>query len=330
MCRSASKWGPVNYGYKAYVVRLTQVRESEALPFNHQHLGEGGAMGLLETHLGALQEGASDEARGQYTRIDSVHVSNWGLLVEVIGGPFGTTADVIDTRDHSHKTAIAAHDAVLSPGRLLIVLPPDERFGVLIAETRGGSHHTTSFLSRLNGRLAENSLKLRLDAQITDGLGWARAIEEERAEVLGVEFVTLEPSRDGTGLTDSPITTKGRLVLDLVPGAETGRKILSRLGSRSTREERLGAGKVDVASMVGLRGYVEDYFEQEFLTVRVDGRRRKINVTRGWPTFTYLLGEERPSDADLLSEVRDTVTDVLRELEIDTPVTGWWPAAPTE
>lgn len=132
----------MRYGYKIFGLSITPVRQpGDPVTLDDSVFGPGGAREMIGRHLVASVEGKADEVRQLFTRVDVVQAEGWGLLLTVSGGPFGQSAEVVDLEQGRPRNPVVATDAVLSPGRVLFVVPPTGTHGVLVSEVRGRSHH---------------------------------------------------------------------------------------------------------------------------------------------------------------------------------------------
>jgi hypothetical protein len=88
-------------------------------------------------------------------------------------------------------------------------------------------------------------------------------------------------------------------------------------------------GRSQRGRLAGVLGLTADFsaddFDQEKVIVVEDGRERKINVTTGWPQFTYAIESDgRLSDEKFVEEVTDVARDMLVELNVDL-ASNWRP-----
>lgn len=312
----------MSYGYKMSVACLTpRQRPDQRIAFDDPALGAGGALSLVTNTLRAAMEGEADERKSVYTRFDQLQQSGWAVLLAASGGPFGEPAQVVDRHTGTARASLGVDDAVLRDARLLFVLPPYGTQGLLISEARGRSHLGPAVIHRVNKRMADQGLVLRLDSEVADDVAWNAYLDRDDVSVSGVELVQNRRSADGGRFTEEDAIKKARLTLDLEPGTRTQQRVRGALSE--LRGKR--AARLQLAGLVGLRQYRDDDFDEERLVVVQDGRRRSLNVTYGWPAFTYDLGQDRLTEIEFLAAVRDAAADTLDALEVDR-APSWWPS----
>lgn len=311
----------MRYGYKVATAYLTPPnRPGERIAFDDPDLGADGARGLLHDALQALMGGADDEQRSLYSRLDGVHMDGWGVLLSASGGSYGEAAEVVDRRTGRARRALAHDDAVLRDARLLWLMPPHGTVGLLLSEARGRSHLGPAVVRRLNYHLKLTGAVMRLDSDVADDVAWSGFLDHADVSVSGIELVQNRRSLNGGRLTEEDVVSKALLTLSLEPGTQTQRRVRDAVGALRGRQRQ----RLNLAGLVGLRRYGDDDFDEEHLVVVQDGRKRRVNVTSGWPSFVYDLGEDRVSDAEFLDEVRQAAEDTMEALEVDHPQ-DWWP-----
>ena len=310
------------YGYKIFTFNLTPPQKpAKFINFDDAALGSGGARALLQATCTQLAGGESDERKYQYTRFDRVTASGWRVLLLVSGGPFGEPAGVVDRITHAARVDLASDDVVLREGRVVFVVPPDGKQGLIVSEARGRSHVTPIVVKRLNTRLKSIGCVLRLDSDVADDVAWNGFLRADDVSVRSVELVQ-HPRASGAGrLTSEDNLRRARLVLDLDQEVRTQDRIVQAISGGRLR----AGGKINLAGLVGLRRYVDDDFDEERLVVVKDRHERTLNVTHGWPSFVYEMGDERPDLPTFLAEIRAPIEDTLDSLGIERPGGAWWP-----
>lgn len=310
-------------GYKVFGLQVTPIREFTPLTLDDSAFGDDGARGLLtETLREAIgaEKGQKDEKRRQFTRFDRLTTSNWAIALKVSGGPFGELAEVYNF-EGKVRVPIEPSDALLSPTRLIFVVPPDGVTALLITEIHGRRNPTPQVINRLNEKLKPTGLCIRTVRDIVDGLAWHNYLQQDNVAVKGVELVQLG-GRAGRAFATSDTVTKARLSLSFRQGAAARYQVLAALAGRTQRDS---LRKLKLAGLVGLSVVSDDDFDEETLVIVADKQERKIRVTHGWPEFTYSLPPDQLSMEDLLAEVKQTATDDLRALDVELPSVGWWP-----
>lgn len=118
---------------------------------------------------------------------------------------------------------------------------------------------------------------VRLDSEIADEVAWNGFIEHGDLSVRGVELIQRRRSQGAGRFTQDDSIRRVKLVLDLEPDTRTAgrvRDVLNALRGSGDRRLRL-------ASVVGLRGYGDDDFDEERLIVVQDGRERSYQCHAG-------------------------------------------------
>src|SRR5205823_3554933 len=133
-------------------------------------------------------------------------------------------------------------------------------------------------------------ITVRVNSEFADEYAWSRFLDTEEINVRSVELVQNTRSSDRTNFTEENVK-RTTLKIDLEDGTEAKRRITGAI--RTLR----GKDRPNLAGMIGLAHYHDEDFDEERIIAVVDGRQRKLNVTSGWPSFTYVIeGDERPTD----------------------------------
>ena len=88
------------YGYKLATFTVAKpFKPAEPFLMSNPTLGAGDMqelfMKLLQTIADA--DGTRNEKRSDYLKVNAVRSSNWGLVLDVSGGPYGAEYDVVST-----------------------------------------------------------------------------------------------------------------------------------------------------------------------------------------------------------------------------------------
>ncbi|GAB3565977.1 hypothetical protein GCM10027445_12050 [Amycolatopsis endophytica] len=312
------------YGYRVMEVYATPLRKTDRIAFTEPESKGGLRVTVLEAAETAKAAGQKDEKRGHYTRISGVRSSAWGVLLTTKGGEFGEPREVIDVDAEDIEEAprlIKRSDAVLSDFYMLLIIPPYGDRGLLISEIKGRSHLTAQTLRQINFHLQPSGLKLRVTSDTVDANAWNEFLSEDNVNVTSIELVQSNKANDRTHFTTENFK-RARLQIDLVDNSEPKRKItkvLKEIAKNPSQRPRL-AGIVGVISPFG-----DDDFDEENIVTVKDGRERKLEVSSGWPKFTYPIEtDERLSESEFVDEVLPVAHDSLVLLNVDVAA-DWRP-----
>lgn len=325
-----------SYGFKSYIVEITPFgKPSEPLPLDLPEFGEGGALGLVERLLHKKAEHQhSDEQTGTYTEVREVWPKHNGLWVVASGGDYGTTRETRDTVTGEEGPVVGSNLAVLSPRRLVLVLPPTGTRGVLISEVKGRSHLTKGFVTSLNRvlRLTGGGYTLRLKSDVADGIAWSNFIQNEQSGIVGLQLTDRGVGANNNPLARGEGVREIELSLAIEPTSSTALGLIDRLRGAFANDSDDGPDlrSLRLARSVSIPGYDDRDFDEERVVVVENGRRRTINVSRGLPSFVYPIDTDKePSNKLFGVEAHYVAADLFNSLEIDLPHT-WWPQMPDE
>jgi hypothetical protein len=233
------------------------------------------------------------------------------------GGTYGELRELFDVDiddPDSEPRPVNANDAVLSDFRSLAIIPPHGEAGLLISETRSRSHLTSQLIRQLNFQLQDNGVKLRILRETTDEFAWRNYLNESDVDIKSVELVQTRQSPDRTRFTHENVK-RSRLQIDIVDNSAIKRRLTEFLSSITGGY----APRPRLAGIVGLAMDLSDEdFDQEKIIIVEDGKERKIEVTRGWPQFTYTIDSNAAlTDSEFVDEVMTVVHDTLIELNVD-------------
>lgn len=252
---------------------------------------------------------------------------NWGLLITASGGTFGKQGEVFDTGT-GKRTPLNHADAVLRQARVVLYMPPHGDAGLLIAETRSGSHLTQNVINMLNTNLKSNGLVLRTDHDMVDSAAWELYLGSNDLNLKRVEMVTHSKLDDVSQVTQDGVR-KTAVKINIEPDSPAARGITQRVlqvfaGWRSGNRQPLR-----MADLVGLASYDQDRFTEQKLVVTVGGKDRTISLRNGFPIFSYdfIDADARPSNHDFLTEVNTVAASMFEILEVDT-TPGWMEVHP--
>ncbi|WHP18804.1 hypothetical protein [Cellulomonas sp. ES6] len=311
------------------VVNVTPYgRPQDNLDLDDARFGNGGGLAYLrDTAVALLAQGHDDERRSTYTEFSEVHPSHLGVLSIVQGGEYGESRTLVD-RVTKARRAITVDDAVLSDARVVLVVPEHGQDAVMVSEVKGRTHHTAGFVTRVNTRLKGDGLSLRLRREVADGVAWGKFLADQDAGIVGVEFAqSVRRSEDRTPFATGGGLTAARLRFALSSTGDVAQGIIGRL--RGASPEQSLRDQLDLATVVGLRDYHDEDFDEQRIIVVKDGRERTINVSQALPSFTYVFADdERPDHQGFLDQSRGAVLDLFQELGVELPP-QWWPEAPT-
>ncbi|MBW4720741.1 hypothetical protein [Saccharothrix obliqua] len=307
------------YGFRVFELFATPLRSFNRASFTEPE--PDGLREIVRELAGKRVEsgGEKNDKKGIYNRFDSTEASNWGVLITASGGFYGEPAQVVDVESGEEARPIAVTDAVLRESRVLMLIPPIGESGLLIAETRGRSHLASSVLIQLNNDLKAHGIRLRTITDLADEHAWSKFLDAEEIGVRSVELVQRSQSTDRTNFTSENVK-KSTLIIDLEDGTETKRRI------RGALKELRGKGqRPSLAGMVGLAHYRDEDFDEERIIAVVDGRDRTINITSGWPAFTYTIDcEDRPTDQHFVEEACEVARTTFPALNVDL-ASDWRP-----
>lgn len=313
----------MGYGFRIFKVRFTPVRKmTPDLQFNNPHFGQAGAYGAISAACSALVSGGgdADQKKGSYFRLRDARKSMNLIVLEGSGGMFGTARDVVDITTDAFKPAIVATDAVLERMKMLLVIPDSGDSGLLVSETKGRSHLTSSLIRTLNTRLRPLGVQMRLDSDFTDAEAWNNFLDGTSIDVKALELVQTHKPSQGVQFGDKSVA-RAVISLQLAPGAQAKSKLLKEL-----RKAFKKGAKPKLTGLLGLKAAGDDDFDEQRVVYVENGRRRSIKVAADWPAFIYDLGDIPPSTQDLLDGCRSEVQHLLAEQQINLPQ-GWWPRA---
>ncbi|HEX5408052.1 MAG TPA: hypothetical protein VFX16_37795 [Pseudonocardiaceae bacterium] len=310
------------YGFKVMELYATPPRRDERISFT-EPVPDGLLSCVTDTANAVMMQGERDDTRNVYSRISDVQRSNWGLLIKMKGGTFGEPREVFDVDmddPESPTRPINRNDAVLSDFRTIAIIPPHGAAGILIVETRSRSHLTTQLMRALNYGLQSEGLKLRILRETTDDFAWRNYLDQSDVDIKSIELVQTTQSPDRTRFTEENVK-RARLQLDVFDNSPVKRRVaqvLSGMVGTSVRRPQL-------AGIVGLANFSDDDFDQQKIIFVKDGKERKIEVTTGWPAFTYTIDTDEPlTDSEFAQETRQVAGETLRELNVDFE-RNYWP-----
>lgn len=308
-----------SYGYKVLELSLTPHRSMERKSFTEPD-PDGLHSAILAAAKGQVSIGQLDEKRTVYNRFDDVKHSNWGILINSSGGFYGEYGELVDVEQDADRRVISPTDAVLRESRVLLLVPPYGDTGLVVSEVRGRSHQTAGVIKSLNASLEGDGIRLRVLSDVADEHAWNQYLEDEAVGVTSVELVQKRQAADRTNFTNENVKS-ANLRIDLEDGTEPKRRISAALRAlKNTTHTR-----PKLAGMIGLLNYSDEDFDEEFITTVVDGKKRKINVTSGWPSFTYALeADGRLNDQSFIDSVSDVAASTFKALNVDLAA-NWRP-----
>lgn len=304
------------YGYRVMELIATPPNKMSEVAFTEPVPG-----GLREAAFtaakAAMTSGEKNDQRGVYTRVSDVKADAWGILLTVKGGQYGESRELLDVDSvdpDEPMRPVGPSDAVLSDLRVLLLIPPYGTKGLLVTETRSRSHWTSFVLNRLNLELRSLGVKLRTVREATDALAWSNYLSRDEVGIKSVELIQTTQSADRTRFTSENVKS-ARLQLNIDDGSELKRRLSSIVRGFTGQNVR----HLQLAGVVGLRAdFSDDDFDEEKIIV-VDGdREQKINVSGGWPQFTYSFDTDYVlSDSEFVDGVLDVARKTLEHLNVD-------------
>lgn len=313
----------MTYGFQLLGLTITRTYKHDPMAFDNAVFGKGGARGYLARVLAEIitaGQGDADAQRSTYFRINTAKMGGWTLYTEASGGAFGEVRDIVDTNTHTKSGTIAYSDAVLQQMTMVMVVPPYGDQGLLIAETRGRSHLSTSLFRRLNNRLKSDGLYVRFDHSVADSVAWEDFLSRDEVDVNSIELVQKNRSADRTNFGDNKRVSKATLTIKLSDDRSTKERVIAAL-----RPSIKAKTMAKLTGVVGLTSVTDDDFDEQRVVYVEDGRERKLNVTAGWPIFTYPIDTPgQPSASEFLTAAQEPAADILRSLDINLQQ-AWWP-----
>ncbi|MBP2340172.1 hypothetical protein JOF41_006350 [Saccharothrix coeruleofusca] len=307
------------YGFRVFELFATPLRSFDRVSFTDPE--PDGLKPIIHdlAEKRVRSGGEKNEKKAIYSRFDSVRSSGWGVLITASGGYYGESAQVVDVESGEEAHSIATTDAVLRESRVLMLIPPYGETGLLVAETRGRSHLANGVLVQLNNDLKGYGVKLRTVTDLADEHAWNKFLDSEEIGIRSVELVQRTRSIDRTNFTSENVK-KSTLIIDLEDDTEVKRRLRGALDElRGTKH------RPSLTGMIGLSHYRDEDFDEERIIAVVDGRNRTINITSGWPAFTYTIDtEERPSDLHFVDEACEVARTTFPALNVDL-ASNWRP-----
>lgn len=306
-----------SYGFKAYLFSITPPNKpSSLIHFDARGLGDGGCLGLLRRVFSdSVDPGARDGKSSTFTRFDQLRSGGRLLLLDASGGVYGETAVIVDSESGDHRAQLEANHAVLHHARSVFVVPPYGTTGVILSESVGGRIALPSILGRVKSQLREVGAVIRADREIADDLAWSSFLDHDDVGVTGVELTQKGPSNDRTPISESPSVRSAKIIFRLEPHNNLANRLIGAVRTA------IGSNQpVSLAPIVGLHSYDDDDFDEQKLVVVVDRKERRINVTRGWPSFTYEIDDAaQPDDAKFMYQCSNVAADLLTAIQVDMP-----------
>jgi hypothetical protein len=292
------------FGYRISLFQLAlKGRPKDAYPFDHAALN-GSLLDILEGQLKLMvNQGEVDDRRSTFFTVDSERRDKWGLVTEVSGGAYGTTARAVNINSGLKTKDIKTDEAVLRGSRIVLIVPPQGKYGLIISEVQGNASLLAPFVGQLNLRLGMLNLRMHLQKEIADGVAWMAYLNQPDVGISGVELVTKQSvDRTNFDFDDSAGVSGVRMFVGVSPGSSLARKFTAALKTMA------GKGKQPL----------------KLITVQ-DGQRRTLEVSHGWPRFVYPLNVNvRPNEQDFLRAIQSSAFTVLQDVGL-TPPKGWFP-----
>lgn len=319
------------YGFKISVLEITKPQfPSQPYQMDDGAFGDEGALGFLESRIGALlARGQVDERTGVYVRIISNTRSNRGLLVVGASGTYGSERPTEDRRNGRPGPTLDPDHVVLAPLKVVLLVPEYGHQIVMVSEVHGRSHLTSGLVKQLNNSIRSLGFTIRVRRDVADGLAWARFLDDPDSGIIGIQLASKSVGVDGVPLVSGRGVTNLDLRLGLDPNSSEARSIGERLkrifGAAGRAQGPQQFDQISLAQIVGLQDYGEGEFDDEKVVVVENGRERKINVSRGLPSFVYPIEADAPPDVPTLrSHAEPVAQELFDDLDIDLP-TKWWP-----
>lgn len=311
-----------NYGYRVALFRLTEhYKPSANINFDHSQLGKGGLRSRLLALIKDMKasSGDRDDRESDFLRVDDIAEGGWLIVPVIKGGDFGEALDVVDVRSNEDKDPISPDYALLRKGTIVLVVPPDGEYGVVIAETVGNRSHLVPFIKRLSYRLRlETNHVLRLDSEIADSVAWSKLLDRKSSHVSELVFVAHELSSDHTQFRAPGVKT-AELRLNLLGGSKQEKAV-----SRALKKSVKAGTPTGLLGLLNVGGAEDDQFEEQKAVIVEDGARRTISVGGTAPRFVYLIDSAVKLEVgEFLKEIRPAVEDTLAELNVER-APDWW------
>lgn len=312
------------YGYRVTTFQIARhMHPEEHYEFDNPALGSDGMLGLIHAILAGLKstQGDKDVNRNDYLRIDSLTKSSWGLVLEVSGGSYGETFEVVDITTHKTGKPIGTDDALLRKGHIVIIVPPTGKVGLIISESKGLQHHGVPFANRLHRQLVhQHQLSLSVMSEVADTLAWNQLLDRPTSSVTELSFVNDDPSKDDTPFKASKGVVRATLALKIGKGTVTQRRV-----SKALKASAKSGRSTGILSALGIHNYDDGDFDEHKAVIVEGESRRTLSIEGVTPRFMYVSKfTEHSTPQEFLSEVRGAAQDTLKVLGYALPA-KWWP-----
>lgn len=311
------------FGYRVSLFQLSlKGSPKDKYPFDHQALG-GSLLTFLEAQIKLMVDhGEADDRKSTFFTVDSERRDGWGLVTEVSGGTYGSTARAVDVTSGIKTKDITRDEAVLRGSRIVLIVPPQGEYGVIISEVQSNASLLGSFVGQLNLRLGKLGLRMHLEKEIADGVAWMAYLNQPDVGISGVELVTKQSvDRTNFDFADSAGVSGVRMFVGVTPGSGLAGKFAAALKNMAGK----GRQPLNLVGLVGLKDYADSDFDEEKIVTVQDGQRRTLEVSHGWPRFVYPLDVNvRPGEKHFLQAIQSSTFTVLQNVGI-TPPKGWFP-----
>lgn len=314
------------YGYRISLFRLSEKGKPKvSLSFDDARLQKP-FLDILDDVVGNMvDQGEVDKRKSSFFTVDKKRKSNWGLITEASGGLFGSPARAVDVASGKKTNDIGADEAVLRGSRIVMILPPSEDYGLIVSEVQSNASLLAPFVNQLNLKLGHINFRIHLEKEIADGVAWSSYLNRSDVGINGIELVTKgSVDRTNFDFDDAAGVSGVRMFVGVESGSKLGGRIVAAMKSLVGQ----GQQKLPLVGILGLKDYSDADFDEEKIVTVVDGQKRILDVSHGWPRFVYRIDDNvRPSEENFLKAIETTSFSVLYEVGIQ-PHGQWFPKSP--